>query len=135
MAIYAIGAYHTTDVSQAFISQNLAGVGWSYAEAPELHEYMKSLKVADIIYIKSMPPSSSDIFVKGIGIIRDSEILHDRSPTSIARNVLWLYTEQFTIAKPAERNNVRQNTLYEEFHPLVQQEILRHLVSKQGVLA
>ena len=135
MAIFAIGAYYETDVSQEFIARSLVGVGWSSAEAPELHEYVKSLKVGDIIYIKSAPPSSPDIHVKGIGIVRDNEILDAISTANLVsagRNVLWLHTWLFSITKPTERNNVRLNTIYEELHPDVQQEILRRLAGRQG---
>ena len=53
MAIYAVGAYYDGDVSDDFIANNIAGPGWSINDAPELHQFVRSLKVGDIIYIKS----------------------------------------------------------------------------------
>jgi hypothetical protein len=130
MAIYGIGAYYDRDVSQDFIFGNFAGVGWNANEAPELHLFVASLKVGDIIYIKSAAPNSPDIIVRGIGFIRDNELLNLTTSLGLieaGRNVLWRVTEEFRIPKPQEKNNVRLNTLYEEHHPSVQAEIMRRL--------
>ena len=129
MAIYGIGAYYDgDDVSQEFIDNNLIGTGWTIADAPELHEYFTTLKVGDIIYIKAAF-GGSDITVKGIGVITDNIILTAAHHylTQIGRNMRWLNTDKFIIPRPAEKNNVRSNTVYEEFHPLVQQEIISRL--------
>jgi hypothetical protein len=67
MAIYAVGAYYDGDVSDDFIANNIAGPGWNITDAPELHQFVRSLKVGDIIYIKSLSPTSPDIIVKAIG--------------------------------------------------------------------
>lgn len=130
MAIYGIGAYYDEDVSSDFITHNLAGTGWSFADAPELHKFIASLKIGDIIYIKAASPSSPDIIVRGIGIIRDDVLLTAASTSNLVeagRNVDWKFTQEFRIPKPTERNNVRQNTLYEEFHPDVQAQIIQRL--------
>jgi len=69
MAIFGVGAFYNRDVSQDFIQANLVGVGWSLNDAPELHQFMRSLKVGDVAYVKASPPRSPDICVKAIGII------------------------------------------------------------------
>ncbi len=127
MGIYAIGAYYDEDVSGEFIVNNIAGPGWDNTQAPELHQFVRSLKVGDIVYIKSAPPSSSDIMVKGIGVIIDDQVVTTSPVVSAGRNIKWLVTENFRIPKPAEKNNVRLNTMYEEFHPDVQSAILAKL--------
>lgn len=127
MAIYAIGAYYDDDVSGEFIANNIAGPGWDSTQAPELHQFVRSLKVGDIVYIKSAPPSSADIMVKGVGVITDDQVVSTSSVVAAGRNIKWLVTENFRIPKPAEKNNVRQNTMYEEFHPDVQSAILAKL--------
>ncbi|MCZ2394608.1 MAG: hypothetical protein LC105_12175 [Chitinophagales bacterium] len=129
MAIYGIGAYYDGDVSDEFIDNNLVGTGWSISDAPELHIYFRTLKVGDIVYIKAAAFGSPDISVKAIGVIIDNDILTTANHylTEIGRNVKWLNTSKFIIPRPAEKNNVRSNTVYEEFHPLVQQEIIRKL--------
>jgi len=131
MAIYGVGAkYGNDDVSEEFIKHNVIGTGWDITDAPELHEYFKSLKVGDIVYIKSANPSSA-ITVKGIGIIIDNIILNSTNNqyTEIGRNVKWLNTDKFIIQKYDEKNNVRMNTIYEEFHPDVQNEIIGKIIS------
>ena len=126
MAIYGIGAYFSSDVSNDFIANNLVGTGWSLKDAPELFQFMKSLKVGDIVYIKSFSPASSDLIIKGIGIIKD-DVVVTNSIVKCGRNVIWKNTNQLRVAKPQERNNVRANTMYEEFHPEIQDFVMRNL--------
>jgi hypothetical protein len=45
MAIYGIGAYFGNDVSDQFLEHNIVGVGWGIESAPELHQYVRSLRV------------------------------------------------------------------------------------------
>ena len=127
MAIFAVGAYYDEDVSNNFINNNIACLGWSKTDAPELHQFVNSLKVGDIVYIKSASPSSKDIIVKAIGIVADDVLVTSHSVVSAGRNIKWLVTEDFRIPKPKEKNNVRLNTMYEEFHPEVQKIILNKL--------
>ena len=126
MAVYGVGAFYDRDVSADFIQQNLVGVGWDSSEAPELQEYFQSLKVGDIVYIKSAF-GGNDITVKAIGIIWDNVIIRNNGLVSTGRNVKWLYKDKFIIPRPAEKNNVRSNTVYEEFHPLVLNEIISRI--------
>ena len=130
MAIFGVGAYYEQDVSQDFIQANLVGVGWDAADAPELHQFMRALRVGDIVYIKSFSPSSPDILVKAIGIITDDEIRttdNSNSLVSCGRNVRWIHSQEIRIPKPHEKNNVRANTMYEEFHPEVQRVIMQYI--------
>ena len=132
MAIYGIGAFYdgSTDVSQDFIANGLAGVGWPRNEAPELHRFIASLKVGDIIYIKAAPLSNSDIRVRAIGFVEDNDLLDREASNGLVeagRRVRWRVTDEFRISKPHERNNVRTNTLYEEHHPEVQAQIMQRL--------
>lgn len=129
MAIFGVGAYYDKDVSQDFIQAKLVGVGWDATDAPELHQFMRALKVGDIIYIKAFSPSSPDLIVKAIGIIKDDNIRTSADTNklvSCGRNVCWVHIQDFRIPKPQEKNNVRANTMYEEFHPEVQKAILQY---------
>lgn len=125
MAIYGVGAYYDEDVSEEFLEDGIVGTGWEASDAPELHQYFRTLKVGDIIYLKAAS-FGQPITVKGIGIIRDEIVLSktDHYLTAVGRNVKWVSRERFSIARPPEKNNVRANTVYEEFHPDVQREIL-----------
>jgi hypothetical protein len=128
MAIYAVGAnYNGDDVSDDFIANNIAGPGWGIADAPELHQFVRSLKVGDIVYIKSFSPSSPDIIVKAIGVITDDQVVTNSQVVSAGRNIKWVVKDSFRISKPNEKYNVRLNTMYEEFHPSVQAQILAKL--------
>ncbi|MDX2190438.1 MAG: hypothetical protein SFY32_11290 [Bacteroidota bacterium] len=132
MAIFGIGAYYEEDVSSQFIEQGIIGVGWDNEDAPELQEYFRSFKTGDIVYIKAAF-GGNDITVKAIGIISNNVIITrtDNELVSTGRNVRWLHTERFVIPRPREKNNVRSNTVYEEFHPVVQQEILMRIIPTQ----
>ena len=87
MAIFGVGAYYDGDVSDDFISNNIAGPGWSVEEAPELHQFINTLKVGDIVYLKSASPASADIIVKAIGIVVDDELIKDSPVVSAGRNI------------------------------------------------
>ena len=127
MAIFGIGAYYDHDVSGDFVRNNVAGPGWNITDAPELHQFIRSLKVGDIVYIKSFSPTSPDILVKGIGVVTNEELVTNSAVVAAGRNIKWLVTDHFRIPKPDEKNNVRLNTMYEEFHPAVQSAILGRL--------
>ena len=125
MAIFGVGAYYDRDVSADFINENVVGVGWDDVDAPELQDYFRSLKVGDIVYIKAAF-GGGDVTVKGIGVIKDNEILRHTGLVTTGRNVKWICTQKFVLKRPTEKNNVRSNTVYEEFHP----EILREIISR-----
>ncbi|WP_461629512.1 hypothetical protein [Labilibaculum euxinus] len=126
MAVYGVGAYYDRDVSQEFIQNGIVGVGWNEIDAPELEEYFKSLKAGDIVYIKAAF-GGNDITVKAIGIIIDNLVLKNTQLVTTGRNVKWLDTNKFVIKRPQEKNNVRSNTVYEEFHPKVLEEIISRI--------
>lgn len=127
MAIFGIGAYYDRDVSGDFVASGVAGPGWTKAEAPELHQFIQSLRVGDIVYLKSFSPSSPDIFIKAIGVVADQHLVEDKPIVSAGRNIRWIVTQEFRVPKPEERLNVRLNTMYEEFNPIVQRAIIDRL--------
>lgn len=129
MAIYGVGAYHEEDVSADFISCNLVGVGWPYQDAADLHQFMRSLKVGDIVYIKAAPPGQQ-VIVKGIGLIIDDQIRDNANSGGLVhcgRNVRWVSTATFTLPPRSGKNNVQNNTLYEEFDPIAQAEVVTRI--------
>ena len=133
--MFGIGAHYkgTGDVSTQFIKQNLAGCGWNASEAPDLHQFFKSLSVGDIVYLKSyIPKKTGEIIfsILAIGFIRDDAILDAKSTerlVEVGRNVDWKVKGEFRIPAPEGKNNVRANTIYQEFHPEVQAEIIKRL--------
>jgi len=128
MAIYGIGTIRDdADVSRRFIEAHVAGTNWPVTEAPEIHQFLRSLKVGDIVYLKASALRSREIIVKAVGVIIDDVILANRL-VRCGRNVRWADTSQFRLPLPSERNNVRRNTIYEEFHPVVQRAIIARIV-------
>jgi hypothetical protein len=135
MAIYGVGAYFGDhDISDDFIKYRVIGVGWQIDDAPDLHEMLRSLKTGDIVFLKKFSPASG-FQIKSIGIIESSEILLDskllsNDPLPIARQVKWLWTSEdwvFITEDAGGKNNVRLNSVFEEFNPYVQEEILGKL--------
>ncbi|MEI0580040.1 hypothetical protein [Brachyspira pilosicoli] len=130
MAIFGVGATfnNTEDVSKEFINNNVAGIGWGEKDAPDLHQFIQSLKVGDIIYIKSFAPKTQMITVKAIGIIIDDKIVKKFSignhKIGIGRNMKWINKKSFTIENPKGKHNVVNNSFYEEFNPEIQKAII-----------
>lgn len=130
MAIYGIGAFHEniTDVSVQFVKKNLACVRWDIIDAPSLYVLLGTIKVGDIIYIKSAPIGQG-IRVKAIGIVVNTTLVHDPGlGTGVIMKWIWQGNELIKISD--DKYNVRNNTLYEEFDPIAQKEILERLFQK-----
>jgi hypothetical protein len=126
MAIYGFGYDIDGEADADFIQKKFAGIGWDKNIAPDLHQLVRSLKVGDIVFLKKAS-AGSDIQVQAVGIITDAVILDSTfcPYIQIGRNVQWIRNNSFTIPKPGNgKNNVRSNTVYEEFHPDVQKYIL-----------
>lgn len=129
MAIYGIGAkYSGRDVFDSFIDNECAGIGWSAKKNISGHAMIKSMKAGDIVYIKKCNVGSP-ITVRVIGVIKDYESKTIDGVAKIARNVKWLYHEEFLIENPKreDKNNVRSNSVYEEFNPNIIKEIIDKL--------
>ena len=127
MAIYGIGAnYSGQDVSEEFINYGIVATGWDSWAAPDLHEYFKELKAGDIVYIKACS-YSSNITIKGVGMVTDQKLLdssHASGLVEIGRNVKWFDQDWHRSNRPArQKNNVRGNTIYREFHPEIIDQI------------
>lgn len=126
MAIFGVGAFYdgTTDVSEAFLRQGIACVGWSDKAAPALHNLLQRIQSGDILYIKSHPAGSRKLLVKGIGIVMDGVVKEHKLGRGRRVRWLWAGTATFDERKETERYNVRNNTLYEEMSPSVQRFVL-----------
>ncbi len=150
MAIYGIGCTfesNGTDLSVCsdFLRESVIGTDWPFAIALDVHNFFRSLKAGDIVYLKKAAPGT-DIKVLAIGVVADAAVWWEDShgnpcPASSAlapiallmgakllRRVKWLLPKTgedkvnrkgllplLNIANPAGKNNVRYNTIYEEF--------------------
>lgn len=129
MAVYAFGAdYDGKDVYVDFISSNCVGIGWSYKDNTSGHNLVKSMKAGDVVYIKKCN-IGSDITVRAVGIVTDYESKTVPGIAEIARNVRWLYKNEFVVQNPksTDKNNVRSNSVYEEFNLDVISQIIEKL--------
>jgi len=129
MSIYGIGArYENDDVSDEFINNQVACIGWGINDAPSLFSILRTFKIGDIIYIKSSPIGQG-LRVKAVGIIQNNQIM-DIPDLGTSVQVRWIWRGHENLGNIDDRYNVRNNTLYEEFNPDVQQRILELLFSR-----
>lgn len=143
MAIFGAGSMWdgTDEQKQEFFESNNYVIGWDYAEARDVYFALSSLKVGDIIYLKSNQPGSRTIRVKGIGLVTKPLIdklfnsmygkdnITDIDPVI---EVKWVNKEEFHITIPETEGrltNIRAATFFEEYLPYVQDEILNKIFS------
>ena len=126
MAIFGLGAYHQEDVTSEFVSNEIACVGWDRTEAPALHKMLAHVKVGDIIYIKSYP-ADRGLSIKAVGIVIDDRV--NSTDLGACLRVNWIWVGNRELGKIQDKYNVRRNTLYEEYNPEVQREVIGLLIS------
>lgn len=146
MAIFGAGSTwdNNDEMKDDFFNQGVYQIGWYYTDAKDLYNAFSLLKAGDIIYLKANRPGSSDIRVKGIGMVQDSFIsslllsstgstLNEReadNKITVRMPVKWIVKDEFYISIPAgegKLTNVRAATFYEESLPFVQQAIIDKL--------
>lgn len=140
MAVFGIGAYYDDeDVSDAFVTQKCACIGYGKTEASSLYEMLRRIKKGDIIYIKSYSIQKNAVVIKAIGYVIGRSIEEYFFPNSqesmgYGREVLWksVYKENedwIRVPLPQEdkKNNVYNNTLYEEYSDTVINKLLELL--------
>ena len=142
MAIYGAGSnWDGQELKDDFFLNNNYVIGWDIKDANDLYSMISTFKVGDIIYLKANRPGSFDIRVKGIGFVKSSllDILFEKGENlSQVRNnfelpVEWIVKEEFFINIPnaiGKLTNIRAATLYEEYLPYVQNEILSKILTK-----
>ena len=128
MAIFGLGAFYEEDVTNKFLLNNVACIGWSYKDAPSLHKLMSHIKVGDIIYIKSYPYAEG-LEIKAVGIVLDDNVSPVNGIGKACLKVKWIWEGSEVIGK-VEDKYVRTITIYEEFNPAVQKKVVDLLTSK-----
>jgi hypothetical protein len=132
MAVYGIGATYngTEDQSDNFIGNGVACIGWSPGDAPAAHAQMTTVKMGDIIFIKSYAPSAG-LHIKAVGIITDNTFRKITDTLGWGVSVRWVPLPNGKIViGPVEDHSdyMRRGTLYEEFNPSVIRRVLDVLV-------
>ena len=144
LAIFGFGSnWGGEEVKETFFDEEKIIIGWNDETAVDVYSLVSSLKIGDIIYLKSNQPGSRTVKVKGIGIITRNFIEciknNDYSSTdftdwnSFFIKVKWLIKEEFIINIPeniGRLTNIRAATAYEEYLPFVQNKIIEKLFEK-----
>lgn len=135
MAVWGFGAYYKgdngTDKTQDFINQGFACIGWSENDAPALYQMIKSVKIGDIIYIKSFTPKQNQIYIKAVGVVIDSFDNYDSLGYGV--KVKWKsnFNEYIPINVTPEmyKNNVFNNTMYEEYNKSIISKLIEIIMA------
>jgi len=142
MAIYGVGSkWNEKELKETFFKEGRFILGWNESSAKDLYSFISSLKVGDILYIKSNQPGSRVLRVKGIGIVTKSLIDCIRSEEfanstisdweTLFIKIAWIDRTEFHITIPDDEGkltNIRAATIYEEYLPFVQQKILSKII-------
>lgn len=128
MAIFGIGAYYESDVSGDFLKRGCACVGWSESDAPPAHAILRHLRSGDIIFIKSFTPRHG-LTVKAVGLVKDGKV---RSFGKLGSGVAvrWVWSGEESLGKLEDKWPVRSVTIYEEYHPAVQNTVMDLLLGE-----
>ena len=130
MAVWGIGAYYkgssAADKTAEFLKDGCVYIGWDETEASALYRMFDSIKLGDIIYIKSFVPKTKQLHIKAIGIVTNTE---KEKSNSLGTGISVRWKQGFipitlTVTPQIYRNNVFNNTLFEEFN----EEIIRSIV-------
>jgi hypothetical protein len=141
MAIYGVGSnWNGDEVREDFFDQGKFILGWNNAQANDLYSFISTLKVGDILYLKSNQPGSRIIRVKGIGIVTKNFMncitsgeygnINISDWETLFINVRWIDREEFTINIPQDEGkltNIRAATVYEEHLPFIHEAIINKI--------
>ncbi len=142
MAIFGAGSkWEEDEMKNEFFKNENYVIGWNIKDAEDLYNLISTMKIGDLIYLKSNKPGSLDIRIKGIGIVKNSLIgglFEKEENLSVRKNnfelpVKWIVKTESKITIPkntAKLTNVRSATLYEENLPFVQKEILEKIINE-----
>ncbi len=142
MAIYGAGSnWDGKEIKQRLFDNNNYLIGWDIVNAEDLYILISSIKVGDIIYLKSNRPGALIVRVKGVGIVTHSliqtifenkiDLANRRANFELPVN--WIYRDEFTLSIPKDTGkltNIRAATLYEECLPFIHSEILNALFTR-----
>jgi hypothetical protein len=132
MAVYGIGAMYggADDQTDNFIRMGVACIGWQPQDAPAAHAQMASIKMGDVIFIKSYAPNAG-LHIKAVGIVTDATFRKITDALGWGVGVRWIGVPEGRIAVgPVEDHSdyLRRGTLYEEFNPSIIKRVLDTLV-------
>jgi len=142
MAIFGAGSkWENDEMSQDFFRNENFVIGWNINDAEDLYSLISTIKIGDIIYLKSNQPGSLNLKIKGVGIVKNSflgVLFQNEENLSLRKHsfelpVEWICKAEFNIVIPiniGKLTHIRSGTLYEEYLPYVQREVLTKMFSK-----
>lgn len=134
MAVWGIGAYYKgsspADKTDEFLNDKRAYIGWNEPDAPALYRMFDSIKAGDLIYIKSFAPKTKQLQIKAVGIVKDTK---KKTSASLGTGIEVCWNLDFSsdtvnVTSQIYRNNVFNNTLYEEFNDNIIQKVIEGLM-------
>ena len=127
--MFGIGAFYDEDMTTTFVEQNCCCIGYDKGDASILYEMLRRIKLGEIIYIKSLNRTDHSINIKAIGFVNGKHI-QKHEELGYGRNVIWVKVFspdnwiKVSLSKEDFKNNVYNNTLYEEYSESVINAVL-----------
>ena len=134
MAVWGIGAYYKNssplDRTKECIRDGCADIGWEESDASALYRMFDSIKAGDLIYIKSFATRTKQLHIKAVGIVINTA---KKKSNSLGTGICVRWKQNFTpiaitVTPQIYRNNVFNNTLFEEFNDVVIQRLADELI-------
>ena len=134
MAVWGIGAYYKnaspSDKTSEFVNDGRAYIGWDETEASALYRMFDSIKAGDLIYIKSFVLRTKQLHIKAIGIVINTA---KKKSNLLGTGICVRWKQNFTpiaitVTPQIYRNNVFNNTLFEEFNDVIIQRLADELI-------
>ena len=147
MAIYGIGSNYKSepqvDMTKEFINNDCVCIGYEYEDSTSLYEILKRMKIGDFVYIKSYSAKNNKtIFVKAIGIVIGTDLEEKYSKDNCTklgygRTIKWVKdfsdkSKQINLIPSDIKNNVYNNTIYEEYSINIINNILNLVFNSSG---
>lgn len=132
MRVWGMGSYWNDSKPQnkidAFITNQVASIGWTKEQAPALYNMVQEMEKGDIIYIKSYVMKKRELRIKAIGIITDKKLLNIEKLNDQCFSVNWIKKPEDNLpAIEMERRYLRYNvyscTLYPEYNEEIAEKI------------
>ena len=136
MAVWGFGSMYggKDEKLGTFIKDKCVCIGWKEDEAPALHQMLKKIKTCDWVYVKSLNKTKGILLVKAIGIVNDDTITDYNDGKGVSVNWLWHSHSpiEINLTPAIYKNNVFNNTLYEEYNLDIQKKLLEAIFPYQS---
>lgn len=140
MAIWGVGAKFGSwdNKLDSFVKESFWCTGFKEQEKPEVYEMIKSIKIGDVVYVKSLALNSNIMNVRGIGIVTESfKNLNSHKGFESCGNeigVKWLIAESkqplFQEKITDKYINERKTTIFKEYN----RDIIKRIINQLNIL-